>query len=65
MADDFTDPVFSRSFQQPGKLHYQRDTSISASVPEWLSDAVIAASPKLAAASLKWSLICFALGLPE
>jgi hypothetical protein len=28
------------------KLHYQRDTNVSASIPEWLSEAVIVAAHK-------------------
>jgi len=63
MADDFTDPAFSRSFQQPGKLHYQRDTSISASVPEWLSDAVIAASAKAGCSKSEMVADLLCLGL--
>jgi hypothetical protein len=38
---------FSRTPANRGeKVHYQRDTTISASIPEWLSDFVIGASAR-------------------
>lgn len=63
MADAFNDtPAFSRA-PQPGKLHYQRDTGISASIPEWLSEAVIVSSHKAGCSKSEMVADLLCLGL--
>jgi aryl carrier-like protein len=45
------------------KLHYQRDTNISASIPEWLADAVIVAANRAGCSKSEMvaDLLCFGL----